>query len=200
MKSNTLKPRLAPIFACLMLGLAAWQFSGVAIIQAKAILAQHLLEDAWADTRNGAQRVKPWPWADTWPVARIHVPRLDEQAIVLSGAQGNSLAFAPGHVQETAQPGMSGVSIVSAHRDTHFAFLRHIAMDDKIQLIRPDGTASQYNVIDIQVVDARSFAYINNPKRRILMLTTCYPFDAIRAGGTLRYVVTAEVDSEAVSI
>jgi sortase A len=30
-----------------------------------------------------------------------------------------------------------------------------------------------------------------------LVLVTCYPFDALRAGGPLRYVITAESDAAA---
>ena len=30
--------------------------------------------------------MKPWPWADTWPVARLVVPSLGIDQIVLEGA------------------------------------------------------------------------------------------------------------------
>ena len=68
--------------------------------------------------------VKPWSWADTWPVARIEVKRLDASAIVLAGSSGQALAFGPGHVELTPDAGERGVAVYSAHRDTHFRFLR----------------------------------------------------------------------------
>ena len=52
-------------------------------IHAKAFLAQYLLNKAFAETIVTGQPVKPWSWADTWPVARIEVPRLHESAIAL---------------------------------------------------------------------------------------------------------------------
>ena len=68
--------------------------------------------------------VKPWSWADTWPVARIEVPRLNESAIVLARQQraGARLRARPRGADARARA-RSGTAIYSAHRDTHFAFL-----------------------------------------------------------------------------
>src|SRR5829696_134906 len=92
-------------------------------LQAKAVLGQILLERAFAKTLATGQDVKPWPWADTWPVARVEAPRLGKSAIVLHGSSGQALAFGPGHIEGTPQPGEPGTAVLSAHRDTHFAFL-----------------------------------------------------------------------------
>ena len=43
-------------------------------IPVKAALAQVLLDNAWRETLYSGQPLKPWPWADTWPVARLSVP------------------------------------------------------------------------------------------------------------------------------
>src|SRR6266480_3954822 len=81
-----------------------------------------------ASERGGA--TKPWSWADTWPVARIEVKRLHASAIVLAGSSGQALAFGPGHVERTPDAGERGVAVYSAHRDTHFRFLRDVAIGD----------------------------------------------------------------------
>jgi sortase A len=70
----------------------------------KAQVAQVLLERAWMRTRAGEAEAKPWPWADTWPVARITVPRIGKSAVVLAGASGEAMAFAPGHMTGTPMP------------------------------------------------------------------------------------------------
>ena len=57
-----------------------------AYIHAKALLAQVLLERAFAETIATGRDVKPWSWADTWPVARIEVKRIGASAIVLAGS------------------------------------------------------------------------------------------------------------------
>ena len=63
--------------ALLLLALGLWQLGGAALIHGKAWLAQRLLDRAWAATLAGGHEVKPWPWADTWPVARLQVDTLD---------------------------------------------------------------------------------------------------------------------------
>src|SRR5690606_25926119 len=65
-------------------------------LQAKAALAQVLLQSAWSQSRDSGDAVKPWPWADTHPVARLSVPRLAIDQIVLAGDAGRVLAFGPG--------------------------------------------------------------------------------------------------------
>ena len=76
-------------------GLAGWQALEAAAIPVKAVVAQFLLARAWATRRPGADRPRPWPWADTWPVGRLAVPRLEVDQIVLAGATGRTLAFGP---------------------------------------------------------------------------------------------------------
>ncbi|MGO1080839.1 hypothetical protein ACTOWL_35275, partial [Inquilinus sp. CA228] len=88
-------------FVALLLVLAGLVLAGQGLwIHAKAMLAQVLLDRAFAETLATGRAVKPWPWADTWPVARIDLPRLGESAIALAGASGQALAFGPGHVQD----------------------------------------------------------------------------------------------------
>src|SRR5262249_41888719 len=81
-------------------------------IHAKAVLAQILLERAFAQTLATGQDVKPWSWADTWPVARVEVPRLGKSEIVLAGATGQAIAFGPGHVERTPQAGEPGTAVL----------------------------------------------------------------------------------------
>jgi hypothetical protein len=69
--------------------------------------------DALVDTLSGGETVKPWPWADTWPIARLSAPRHGVDLFVLAGATGRTLAFGPGHVDGTARPGRPGCSHVS---------------------------------------------------------------------------------------
>ena len=101
-------------------------FGQGAYIHAKALLAQVLLERAFEKTIATGRETKPWSWADTWPVARIEVKRLDASAIVLAGSSGQALAFGPGHVERTPDAGERGVAVYSAHRDTHFPFLKNV--------------------------------------------------------------------------
>jgi len=176
----------------LLASLALWQIGTGLYIPAKAVLAQILLQDAWAQTLAGARRVKPWPWADIWPVARLRAPRHDVDLMVLAGAGGASLAFGPGHLHGTPPPSAPGNSVIGGHRDTSLNFLRHVEPGDFFVLELPDGRAQTYQVTGSTIADARkpwSGPVVSHP---MLTLVTCYPFDAIAAGGPLRYLVFAD--------
>ena len=180
--------------AALMLALGGfWQIGQAGYIHAKAWLAQALIADAWSRTRDGERQARPWPWADTWPVARLRVPARKVDAYVLAGANGRTIAFGPGHVFGTAAPGEPGNSVIGAHRVTHFAFLHWVRNGDLIELDTHQGRTVRYRINHMEVVDKSDTRPLTQSSpRRELTLVTCYPFDALKAGGPLRYVVSAE--------
>lgn len=177
--------------ALALLLIGSLQFGQGAWIQAKDWLAQVLISQAWSRTLNGEPRAKPWPWADTWPVARLIAPRLGVDRYVLAGANGSAIAFGPGHLSGTPAPGESGNSVIGGHRDTHLAFLRHMKPGDKLVVERTDATRVTYVVNDALVLDKRDVWVTKQEGPRRLTLVTCFPFDALRAGGPQRYVVFA---------
>ncbi|MDR2239667.1 MAG: class GN sortase [Zoogloeaceae bacterium] len=185
--------RLLRLTAALALGAGLWQIGQGGYIQAKAWLSQALIGQAWARTLGGERHVKPWPWADTWPVARISVPDQGIERFVLAGANGRAIAFGPGHVFGTPLPGEDGNSVIGAHRDTHFAFLRALQPGAEIMVEKHDGGTRRYRVSGAEIVDKSEIRVLAQPSGETrLTLITCYPFDALRAGGPLRYVVTAD--------
>jgi sortase A len=160
-------------------------------ICAKASVAQVLLHRAWRLTVPGGKKVAPWPWADTWPIARLRAPRFREDVIVLAGASGRSLAFGPGHLEGSSRPGEPGNCVISAHRDTQFAFLRRLEIGDVVEMETPDGARHLYRVFERLVAHKRQVGLLDNTPEPTLTLVTCYPFDAVAPGGPLRYVVRA---------
>jgi sortase A len=175
----------------LLLAVGASQVASGSWIHAKALLAQALLEYAWRCTLDGAEQARPWPWADTWPVARLSIPRLDAAMIVLAGDTGRTLAFGPGHTHGSALPGTFGTAIVNGHRDTHFAVLRELESGDELLVERRDGRLVRYVVDELAVADSRTAQVRAPDDASALVLITCWPFDALRPGGPMRYVVTA---------
>ena len=161
-------------------------------IKAKAVVAQVLLDRAFTETVATGKPVKPWSWADTWPVARISVPRLGESAIVLKSASGQAMAFGSGHLDRTAEPGERGTAVFAAHRDTHFAFLGDVVAGDRIVVTRGDGLSFTYEVTGSEVVRFDHSGIVANASGRWLALATCWPLDgAFR--GPMRYVVHARM-------
>ena len=161
-------------------------------IQIKAVVAQELLERSWHQTLISGNPVQPWAWADHWPVAQLKFHKSKKEFIVLSGDSGSSLAFAPGWNIKSAKPGEQGVTVISGHRDTHFKILKDTAIGDSIDVVTTQGGTVNYQVKIIEVVDSRVATIKTEQSGQIVVLVTCYPFDAVTAGGPLRYAVTAE--------
>ncbi len=186
--------RRALAFAAIaLLALAgAASFGHGAYLYAKAQLAQVLLHRAWDHTRATGAAAKPWPWADTHPVARLAAPGQDADVLVLAGASGRTLAFGPGHLDGSALPGEPGNAVITAHRDTHFRFLKQVAPGDALTVERRDGTTRRFRVRTTYVADAHALHLPRDTDVPTLTLVTCYPFDALHPGGPLRYVVVAE--------
>jgi sortase A len=185
--------------AALVLALAGLVLLGEGLyIHAKALLAQVLLQRAFTETIATGHATKPWPWADTWPVARIEVKRLRASVIVLAGSSGQALAFGPGHVELTPDAGERGVAVYSAHRDTHFRFLKDVAIGDEIDVTRDDGKIFRYRADTSSVVrfDASGIDALTGGYE--LALSTCWPFDALTPG-PMRYVLHATMIASVVS-
>jgi len=182
-KTNLLVALLCVIFV--------WQFSSAAYIHAKAKLAQHLVEKAWINSKKNNSKLVPWPWADTYPVARMQVPSQNIEQMILSGISGRTMAFGPGWMNASVMPGEDGVSVISGHRDTHFKFMKNLRIGDEIN-IESLSKKVNYRIIDMNIVDSRYKNLSLELSDSLLILITCYPFEKILAGGPLRYVVTAE--------
>ncbi len=159
-------------------------------IHIKAYIAQHLLRHAWAQTQAGDEPQPPWPWADTWPVGRLSVTRLDIDQIVLANASGRNLAFGPVHIEPSNLPGEPGHVVLSGHRDTHFGFLKLLQSGDIITMEDSTGTTS-YRVSYSEIIDLDQQSLQYRPERNRLTLVTCYPFDAVSSGTRKRFLVHA---------
>ncbi|MDH3332885.1 MAG: class GN sortase [Gammaproteobacteria bacterium] len=176
-----------------LLCLGFWQLGQGAYIPAKAWLAQELMQRAWVRAGAGEERATPWPWADTWPVARLTAKQRDVDLIVLAGGSGRTLAFGPGHLSASAMPGETGNVIIGGHRDTHFQFLRNVEVGELLGMETTRGQRHIYKVVGVDIVDSRKGSLVLDTDAAMLTLVTCYPFDALEAGGPLRYVVTARM-------
>ena len=186
------KLRGSYIVACILC-FGFWQLGQGTYIPAKAWFAQELMQRAWTRTGSGEARATPWPWADTWPVARLSARSGEIDLIILSGSSGRTLAFGPGHLSASSLPGEIGNAVIAGHRDTHFKFLKDVQPGELLKVESSKGLKHLYKVIDAEVVDSRTGSLLLDTDDAILSLVTCYPFDARVTGGPLRYVVTAKM-------
>ena len=190
--------RLSPIAIIVVavgLGVAGLSLVGEALyIHAKAAVAQVLLKRAFEIRLATGVPTKPWSWADTEPTAMLEVARLGVRSIVLSGHSGQALAFGPGHVAGTPEPGEPGTAVFAAHRDTHFAFAGDLGVGDVLRVTRADGRSVKFKVKGTRVVRWDRSGVIAGrlpgamPR---LVLATCWPLDS-RLPGPMRYLIEAE--------
>ncbi len=176
------------ILAGAMLATGAAFVSQGVYIQAKAAIAQVLLDRAFL--MPAGETAKPWPWADIEPIVKISAPRLGKHNVALSGTDGEALAFGPGHLAGSAQPGEMGTAVYSAHRDTHFSWIGDLQPGDRLVIETRDGRRLGYDVrrrwiarYDASGIDAEA-------NEKLIALTTCWPFDAVEQG-PLRFIVEA---------
>lgn len=180
----------------LLLLLGVYQFSGGLYIYVKAELAQYLIAHAWHKNLQSTEKHKPWPWADTHPVAELIIK--DQSWYVLAGASGRNLAFAPTHVSATPEPGKKGNSVIVGHRDTQFNSLKKLQMGDFIE-VKTKFNRQRFKITMLRVAQQSQTeymqSYINNHTldldQAYLTLITCYPFDSILPDPTHRYIVRA---------
>jgi sortase A len=168
-----------------MLGKSSW-------IMLKAEVSQVLLHKAFNHSIATGEKTKPWTWADTYPVAEVRIPRLDASAIVLEGATPEALAFGPAHLSDTPRIGDMGTTVFAAHRDTHFRFLKDVRVGDVVSVTRSDGLTFQYKINNTRVAEYNQSGIERHAAGHHLVLSTCWPFDAI-THGTARYIVEAEM-------
>jgi len=173
-------------------------------IKAKAQLAQVLLNQAFErvlrnSTTNAANvtnatvtNFKPWRWADIEPLARLNAPRLNKSSIVLNNTSGEALAFGPGHLPDTPLPGERGTSVLSGHRDTHFAWIKDLKTGDRLDIENADGSKVSFSVRRAWIARYDASGIDADSDETLIALTTCYPFDA-KTRGPLRYIVEAQI-------
>lgn len=129
------------------------------------------------------------PIAPGAPVARLLIPRLRLDEIVLEGVDDNTLNAGPGHLTGSAFPGERGNSVISAHRDRHFSRLGDVQVGDTV-VTESGANREEWVVISKRVVDADAPALFRTTDET-LTLTTCWP---IRYLGTApeRLLLTAK--------
>jgi sortase A len=165
-------------------------------LHAKAKLAGFLIRRAWEQTAQTGKPRPPWPWADAHPVARLRIPRLGYDEIVLDDATPRTLAFGPALLLSGALIGEPGNVVLAGHRDTWFLRLEKILAGDTIQVEWFDARRGglyerKYKVSEIQVVDPSDAGLLGPTPDDALTLLTCYPFGR-SPHSPQRYVIRAK--------
>ena len=107
------------------------------------------------------------------PMARLIIPRLGLDEVVVEGVGDAELRAGPGHLPGSAVPGDSGNSVISAHRDRHFRTLGELAIGDTVVTETLAGRSRW--VVTTRTIVRRGAPALFSTTEPVLTLTTCWP-------------------------
>lgn len=128
------------------------------------------------------------------PVARMEIPELDVDQIVVMGVTSRELKMGPGHFPGTPLPGQLGNAAIAGHRTSYgapFGDLDRLEEGDELVLTTLAGQF-RYRVTGAEVVDPSAVYVVDtvDADRATLTLVTCHPRYSVKQ----RLIVRAELD------
>jgi sortase A len=139
---------------------------------------------------------QPLP-ADGEALARLEIPRMGLNRIVVEGATADDLKKGPGHFAETPLPGQLGNAAIAGHRTTHlhpFLDIDKLQPGDEIIATTLNGRYV-YHVTATEVVNPDDYAAViptTDPTKATLTLVSCTP----KYSASNRIVVHSELVPE----
>ena len=122
-------------------------------------------------------------------IARIRIPRLDLNLVVVNGTSVSDLRRGPGRHLETYMPGEHELVYIAGHRTTYgapFGDINELKPGDPITLELPYATVV-YRVTRHRIVDDNDVSVLKSPHHEQLVLQACHP----RFFASQRYLVYA---------
>ena len=107
------------------------------------------------------------------PVARLRIPRIHLDEVVVEGVGDDELNAGPGHLPGSVLPGVRGNAVISAHRDRHFHRLDELQLGDTI-LTETGHSSGRWVIVGRRVV-GRETPALFTASEPLLTLTTCWP-------------------------
>jgi sortase A len=142
-----------------------------------------------ADVRREARRYR-LASDDGDAIARIKVPRLDLNMVVVNGTEVADLRRGPGRHLKSFMPGERKLVYIAGHRTTYLAPFSHIdelRPGDKIFLELPYASFV-YRVTGHRIVDDNDLSVLDSHGHEELVLQACHP----RFFASHRYLVYAQ--------
>jgi len=136
----------------------------------------------------------PPPPEDGEAVARLVIPKIGVDKIVVEGVGRRDLQKGPGHYPGTPLPGQAGNSAIAGHRTTYgapFYRIDELAPGDEILVTTRQGSF-RYEVIGTQIVLPSDVEVVEDQGDDRLTLTSCHPKYSARQ----RIVVSAALVDE----
>ena len=128
------------------------------------------------------------------PIARIEMPALGTDHIVVAGVGVDELQQGPGHFPDTPLPGQFGNAAIAGHRTTYgqpFHDVDRLSEGDDIVITTPAGRFV-YLVTGTRIVEPTDYYVVatDDPTTAVLTLTSCHP----KWSAAQRIIVSATLD------
>lgn len=186
--NNEAKPPVKGLYlmiaGAVLLALGVIALAGVAIYirstNSYTRNAQKQLRAQWDQKPLPVRKAENLNVAAGAPVARLIVPRLNLDAIVVQLANLDdraNLNRGPGHVPETAYPGMPGNVFIAGHRTTYgapFGRIDELRNGDKIILVTAEGRHI-YTVYEQRIVEPDDLSVLGQEGEPRVTLMACHP-------------------------
>ena len=188
------------VLGCCLIILGLVGITKAGLMPIKAIIGQHYLEVAWKESLKSNKLSKPWKSADFYMIGELKVPKLKVSRVILNSVSGEAMAWSIGRVTNLNHALDKQPIILAGHRDSHMQFMSKLNIGDKIELTMSDGLLTTYIISGTEVSDKPEVAL--SPVtlgRESLILTTCWPFNAIKSGDQ-RYLIFADKVNVSASI
>jgi LPXTG-site transpeptidase (sortase) family protein len=130
------------------------------------------------------------PWEIGSPIARLVIPAIALDEIVIEGVGDEELNAGPGHLPGSVLPGERGNAVISAHRDRHFSRLGALQVGDEITTETVGHRRFKWIVIARRVVRSHEPALFST-RDPTLTLTTCWPIQYVGTSPE-RLIITAK--------
>lgn len=140
--------------------------------------------------------IEPVPEGE--PTARLVIPKIGVDKIVVEGVSLADLKKGPGHYPETPLPGQAGNAAIAGHRTTYgapFNRIDELVAGDEITVETIQGKFT-YLVREQLIVSPEQVEVLENTEENLLTLTACHPKYSARE----RIVVVAELAPEQVAL
>ncbi len=131
-------------------------------------------------------------FADGDPVARLEIPRMGLDEIVVSGVGVDDLKKGPGHYSQTPLPGEHGNAAIAGHRTTYgapFLDIDDLKPGDDVVATTYAGRFV-YKVTGTTIVSPAEISVLDDTPDDRITLTSCDP----KYSATNRIIVTAAFD------
>lgn len=145
-----------------------------------------------APTSTSPAATAPPPPAEGEGLARLEIPKIGVDKIVVEGVGVEDLRKGPGHYPGTALPGVRGNTAIAGHRTTYgapFEDIDRLKPGNEIVLTTVTGRYV-YRVTGTRIVSPAETSVLADSPDPILTLTSCHP----KYSASQRIIVSAAFD------